>query len=100
MADASRPLQDRIHYPGGAWEHSHPDRIAANARMHGLNPAPVDRCRVLELGCGAGGNLVPMACGLPDARFVGVAGLNHFFSSMRRSKYCFGISFSSAGMRS
>ena len=72
MADASRPLQDRIHYPGGAWEHSHPDRIAANARMYGLNPAPVDRCRVLELGCGAGGNLVPMACGLPDAQFVGI----------------------------
>ena len=45
--------------PGGAWEHSHPDRIAANARMYGLNPAPVERCRVLELGCGAGRNLVP-----------------------------------------
>ena len=72
MADRSRPLQDRIHYPGGAWEHSHPDRIAANARMYGLKAAPVETCRVLELGCGAGGNLVPMACGLPDARFVGI----------------------------
>ena len=72
MTDPSSPLQDRIHYPGGAWEHSHPDRIAANARMYGLNPAPVERCRVLELGCGAGGNLVPMACGLPDARFLGI----------------------------
>ena len=72
MTDPSSPLQDRIHYPGGAWEHSHPDRIAANARMFGLHPATVDRCRVLELGCGAGGNLVPMAYGLPDARFVGI----------------------------
>ena len=72
MIDTSSPLQDRIHYPGGAWEHSHPDRIAANARMFGLRPAPVDRCRVLELGCGAGGNLVPMAYGLPGARFVGI----------------------------
>ena len=72
MTDPSPPLQDRIHYPGGAWEHSHPDRIAANARMYGLKPAPVESCRVLELGCGAGGNLVPMACGLPDARFVGI----------------------------
>ena len=72
MTGASSPLHDRIHYPGGAWEHSHPDRIAANARMLGLNPAPVERCRVLELGCGAGGNLVPMACGLPDARFLGI----------------------------
>ena len=72
MIDPSPPLQDRIHYPGGAWEHSHPDRIAANARMMGLHPAPVDRCRVLELGCGAGGNLVSMAYGLPGARFVGI----------------------------
>ena len=72
MSDASSPLHDRVDYPGGAWEHSHPDRIAANARMLGLTPAPVERCRVLELGCGAGGNLVPMACGLPDARFVGI----------------------------
>ena len=72
MTDPSSPLQDRIHYPGGAWEHSHPDRIVANARMYGLNPGSIDRCRVLELGCGAGGNLVPMACGLPEARFLGI----------------------------
>ena len=72
MTGPALPLHDRIHYPGGAWEHSHPDRIAANARMFGLSPAPVERCRVLELGCGAGGNIVPMACGLPGARFVGI----------------------------
>ena len=27
---------------------------------------------MLELGCGTGGNLVPMACGLPDASFLGI----------------------------
>ena len=70
--DTSSPLQDRIHYPGAAWEHSHPDRIAANARMHGMEPAPIERARVLELGCGAGRNLVPMAGGLPEARFLGI----------------------------
>jgi methyltransferase-like protein len=32
----------------------------------------VERCRVLELGCGDGGNLVPMALGLPNASFVGI----------------------------
>ena len=72
MSDPPLPLQDRILYPGGAWEHSHPDRIAANARMYGLDTTPVERCRVLELGCGAGGNLIPMAYGLPEARFVGI----------------------------
>ncbi len=72
MSDRSSPLQERILYPGGAWEHSHPDRIAANARMHGLQPAPVERCRVLELGCGAGRNLVAIAYGLPHARCTGI----------------------------
>ena len=72
MPDTSSPLQDRIHYPGTAWEHSHPDRIAANARMHGMAPAPVEHARVLELGCGAGRNLIPMACVLPEARFLGI----------------------------
>ena len=71
-SDRSSPLQERIHYPGGAWEHSHPDRIAANARVHGMQPAPVEHCRVLELGCGAGHNLIAMAYGLPHARFTGI----------------------------
>ena len=72
MSDRSSPLQERIPYPGGAWEHSHPDRIAANARMHGMQSAPVERCHVLELGCGAGRNLVAIAYGLPHARCTGI----------------------------
>jgi methyltransferase-like protein len=42
------------------------------ATLLGLNPAPVDRCRVLELGCAVGGNLIPMAYGLPGSEFVGI----------------------------
>ena len=72
MSDSSKPLQDSILYPGGAWEHSHPDRIAANARMHGIDTTPVEQCRVLELGCGAGTNLIPMAYSLPGAEFLGI----------------------------
>jgi SAM-dependent methyltransferase len=37
-----------------------------------MTPAPVPRCRVLELGCGNGANLIPMAYSLPQSRFVGV----------------------------
>jgi SAM-dependent methyltransferase len=32
----------------------------------------VETCRVLELGCGDGGNLIPMALALPGAQFVGM----------------------------
>jgi SAM-dependent methyltransferase len=37
-----------------------------------MSPAPVERCRVLEIGCGDGGNLVPMAYFLPQSRFTGI----------------------------
>jgi SAM-dependent methyltransferase len=37
-----------------------------------MSPAPVAAARVLELGCGDGGNLLPMAAALPGGRFVGV----------------------------
>src|SRR5215204_5899672 len=42
------------------------------ATLHGMRPAPVTKCRVLELGCGDGGNLIPMAYFLPASRFNGV----------------------------
>ena len=32
----------------------------------GLGSASPDRCRVLEIGCGDGGNLIPMAEALPE----------------------------------
>ena len=60
------PYDDRVFY------RTHPDVLAAVATLHGLDPVPVERCRVLELGCAVGGNLIPMALGLPDASFVGI----------------------------
>jgi methyltransferase-like protein len=63
---------DAVPYPGGAFPQAHPDRLATMATLFGMKPAPVERCRVLELGCGDGGNLVPMAFGLPRSEFVGI----------------------------
>ena len=59
-------------YPGYPFAQTHPDRLATIATLLGLSPAPVTVCRVLELGCGDGGNLVPMAYGLPGSHFSGV----------------------------
>jgi SAM-dependent methyltransferase len=42
------------------------------ATLFGLRPAAPDACRLLELGCGDGGNLVPMAYGLPGSSFCGI----------------------------
>src|SRR5436305_923550 len=51
---------------------THPDRLGAVATLFGMSPAPVSRCRVLEVGCGNGGNLIPIAYSLPESRFVGI----------------------------
>jgi len=51
---------------------SQPARIGAIASLFGLDPVPPARARVLELGCAAGGNLIPLAARYPQSRFVGI----------------------------
>lgn len=42
------------------------------ASLFGLETARPSRCRLLELGCGDGRNLIPMALALPGGEFSGV----------------------------
>jgi SAM-dependent methyltransferase len=51
---------------------THPDRLAATGLFFGMTPAPVTACRVLEIGCGNGNNLIPMAYSLPGSHFTGI----------------------------
>ena len=51
---------------------SSPDRLRLVAHLFGLPAAPVERCRVLEVGCGSGGNLIPIAEQHPESRFLGI----------------------------
>jgi methyltransferase-like protein/cyclopropane fatty-acyl-phospholipid synthase-like methyltransferase len=67
-----RDYYDRVPYPSASYRHTHPDHLATLALLHGLEPAHPGGCRVLELGCADGGNLIPMACELPGSRFVGI----------------------------
>ena len=68
---------DAVAYPGYPYPRTHPDRLAVMATLYGLDPAPVESCRVLEIGCNEGANLVPMAYAIPGGEFVGfdLAGL-------------------------
>jgi methyltransferase-like protein len=63
---------DSVPYASFAYGYTHPDMLCALGRLFGLTPASPRRCRVLELGCASGGNLIPMAEQLPDAEFVGI----------------------------
>jgi SAM-dependent methyltransferase len=63
---------DTVSYPGRAYEDTHPDRLATLAALYGMDPAPIARCRLLELGCSHGGNIIPMAYQYPDSHFTGI----------------------------
>ena len=61
-------------YTSMAYWETHPDRLEFAARLLGLGPAPAPpaRCRVLEVGCAGGGNLIPIAELHPDSQLVGI----------------------------
>ena len=63
---------DQIAYRTYPRRQTHPDRLAAIGQLFGMKPAPVTACRVLEIGCGNGANLIPMAYHLPESRFTGI----------------------------
>jgi methyltransferase-like protein/SAM-dependent methyltransferase len=72
MPDTPATSYDEVLYPGHAFAQTHPDRLAALGTLFGMDPAPLASCRVLELGCGDAGNLIPLAELFPDSRFVGI----------------------------
>jgi 2-polyprenyl-3-methyl-5-hydroxy-6-metoxy-1,4-benzoquinol methylase len=63
---------DQTPYRSFPYPLTRPAHLAAVAQLFGLAAPPVATARVLEIGCGGGGNLIPMAAAFPDARFVGV----------------------------
>jgi len=65
-------LYDTVRYRGFPYPQTHPARLATLAFLFGMNAAPIDACRVLELGCGDGANLIPMAVDLSASEFVGI----------------------------
>jgi tRNA G46 methylase TrmB len=63
---------DDIPYPSHPFEASHPDHLYTMARLFALDALPPDTASVLELGCAGGGNIIPLAVGMPNSRIVGV----------------------------
>lgn len=61
-----------ILYDNNPFSMTHPDHLHTLGALFGMRPAPIERCRVLELGCGLGGNLVPLAALFPESTFVGI----------------------------
>ncbi len=70
--DRARAAYDDVPYASRPYWDTYPSRLATIARLFGMQPARPDKCRVLELGCAAGGNLIPMAEQLTQSEFVGI----------------------------
>ena len=68
LSDCASNAYDAVNYPSFPLAQTHPDRLSVLATLFGLSPAPVEQCRVLELGCGEGSNIIPMALQLPGSR--------------------------------
>src|ERR1700739_2942402 len=63
---------DMTPYTSSSFPQSAPGQLAAIAYLFGLDTPEVATARVLEIGCAAGGNLIPFAAAHPQARVVGI----------------------------
>lgn len=71
MSDGLTPY-DKVIYPEGAYTVAHPDRMAVVATLLGMQPPPLPTARILELGTGTGGHLIPIAYQYPETQCVGI----------------------------
>jgi SAM-dependent methyltransferase len=69
---AELTLYDEIPYESFPHPACHPDQLATVAFLHGLSPPSPADCRMLELGCGSGENLLGIAYALRGSRLVGI----------------------------
>src|SRR4051812_32362535 len=67
-----REHYDAVPYPSAAYAITHPDNLRSVAAIAGVAAPDVTRCRVLEIGCAIGRNLIPMAQTLPNSTFLGI----------------------------
>ncbi len=51
---------------------THPENLFTIARLFGLDPVDYRSARTLELGCAAGGNIIPLAYNYPESEVTGV----------------------------
>jgi SAM-dependent methyltransferase len=68
---SNETIYDSVPYLGHVHSHTHPNRVAAIAHLFGIDAPSVATARVLEVACGHGGNLIPIAYSLPHAHCVG-----------------------------
>ena len=72
LTDRLAASYDALPYRSAAFMQTAPEHLAALAHLFGLSAPPPAGARVLELGCAAGGNLIPFAARHLQASALGV----------------------------
>jgi methyltransferase-like protein/SAM-dependent methyltransferase len=70
--DQLRATYDATPYTSVSFPPSAPGQLAAVAYLFGLDTPEISTARVLEIGCAAGGNIIPFATAHPKAHVVGL----------------------------
>ena len=72
MSDPLLDAYESFPYDSRPISASDVSRIETLGLLFGMTPAPADSCRVLELGCAGGANMIAMADRFPMSEFVGI----------------------------
>lgn len=68
----SQSAYDDVPYESHCYVQTHPQSLYTVAKFFGVQAPDFKQCRVLELGCASGGNILPLAIDFPESSFVGV----------------------------
>src|SRR5215469_11628578 len=83
---------DEVPYKSAPVEWTAPERLALASLLHGGPRVSLDKYRVLELGCGNGANLLPLAYYRRNATFVGLDGARSQIAVAQARKAALGLS--------
>lgn len=72
LSQAINRSYEDLPYQSRPFRESHPSHLATIGFLFGMSPPSTQNCRVLELGCASGSNLIPLAASLPASQFVGI----------------------------
>lgn len=88
MNDPVRDLYSECRYPALSHPVTDPARLAVSARLAGLQRLAMPQaCRVMELGCASGHNLLPLAARYPKSDFTGLDYSDTAIRNARRASY-------------
>ena len=69
---SSSKAYDDVPYNSRAYLSSQASQLWALGKLYNIDAADYHDCRVLELGCASGGNILTAAAAYPNASFVGI----------------------------